>query len=86
LAALNAEHMINAPGLAETMEPDGTHSTETVDYVVVTEGELSMQTDDGAITTLRPGDVLVQNGTRHAWRNLTDKPAAMIVVLIGGAS
>lgn len=83
LAAVAAEHMATAPGLAEKLEADGMHSTATVDYVIVTEGELSMQTDDGSITTLRAGDVLIQNATRHAWRNFSDRPAAMIVVLVG---
>lgn len=41
--------------------------------------------DDGKLTPVGVGDVVVQNGTSHAWRNLTDMPATVIVVLIGAA-
>jgi hypothetical protein len=33
--------------------------------------------------TLGPGDVYVQNGTRHRWSNKGDVPAVVAVVLIG---
>ena len=32
---------------------------------------------------LGPGDTVVQNGTRHAWRNPYDEPCTMVVVLVG---
>lgn len=32
--------------------------------------------------TLRPGDVVVQRGTDHAWENRSDKLARMAFVLI----
>jgi hypothetical protein len=32
---------------------------------------------------LAPGDMVVQNGTRHAWRNKTDQPTTMAFVLVG---
>ena len=37
----------------------------------------------GAQVTLEPGDTVVQNGTRHAWRNPFDEPATFVVVLVG---
>ncbi len=46
-------------------------------------GEVCLELDDGATKTLRPGDCVVQNGTRHAWRNLTDRPAVMAFVVVG---
>ena len=30
-----------------------------------------------------PGDAVIQNGTRHAWRNPYDEPCQMVVVLVG---
>ena len=39
--------------------------------------------DAGNEVTLAPGDVVVQNGTRHAWRNRSTSPATMLFVLIG---
>ena len=41
-----------------------------------------MQLDDGE-THLAEGDLVVQNGTMHAWFNPTDRPARMLFVCIG---
>jgi mannose-6-phosphate isomerase-like protein (cupin superfamily) len=45
-----------------------THRTRTLDYVVVIEGELVLILDDSEVI-LKPGDVVVQRGTDHAWEN-----------------
>ena len=73
------------PGMAEHLETDnpGMHTTDTVDYEFVISGEVVLELDDGAEVTLKPGDTVVQNGTRHAWRNRTNEPAVLVVVLIG---
>lgn len=85
-AAAGAEQMQFLSGLAETFDADGSgkHKTRTVDYDIILEGELWMELDDGELTHLKAGDVVIQNGTRHAWRNLSDKPARMASILIGG--
>jgi mannose-6-phosphate isomerase-like protein (cupin superfamily) len=44
------------------------HRTQTLDYVVVIEGELVLILDDSEVV-LKPGDVVVQRGTDHAWEN-----------------
>jgi mannose-6-phosphate isomerase-like protein (cupin superfamily) len=44
------------------------HRTRTLDYVVVIEGELVLILDDSEMI-LKPGDVVVQRGTDHAWEN-----------------
>jgi mannose-6-phosphate isomerase-like protein (cupin superfamily) len=44
------------------------HRTRTLDYVVVIEGELVLILDDSEVT-LKPGEVVVQRGTDHAWEN-----------------
>lgn len=73
-----------APGLAELFEVEhpGMHTTPTVDYGIVLDGELCLELTDGEIV-VGPGDVIVQHGTRHAWRNRTDQPARLLAVLIG---
>ncbi|EJN06818.1 cupin domain-containing protein [Phyllobacterium sp. YR531] len=73
------------PGLAERFEPDapGMHQTDTVDYDIVLDGEIWLELDDGATRHLRTGDVVIQCGTRHAWRNKGDHAATMCFVLIG---
>ncbi len=50
------------------------HRTSTLDYVVVIEGELTLILDDSEVV-LRPGDVVVQRGTDHAWENRGEKLA-----------
>jgi mannose-6-phosphate isomerase-like protein (cupin superfamily) len=73
------------PGMAAHMEPDapGMHTTDTVDYELVVSGRVVLELDDGATRELGPGDTVVQNGTRHAWRNPFDEPCQMLVVLVG---
>jgi mannose-6-phosphate isomerase-like protein (cupin superfamily) len=50
------------------------HRTRTLDYVVVIEGELVLILDDSEVT-LKPGDVVVQRGTDHAWENRSNTMA-----------
>jgi quercetin dioxygenase-like cupin family protein len=58
------------------------HYTNSLDLVIVIDGEVEVVLDDQR-TTLRQGDFLVQNGTRHEWRNHGDVPARLAVVVIG---
>lgn len=80
------ENLAVSPGLAERFEPDGMHQTPTVDYGIVLDGEVWLELDDGHSERLQRYDVVVQNGTRHAWRNRTALPATLAFVLIGAAS
>ena len=57
------------------------HRTETIDYVIVLEGEIEMDMDDSTVK-LKAGDVMVQRGTNHAWANRSDKRARVVFVLI----
>jgi quercetin dioxygenase-like cupin family protein len=57
------------------------HRTETVDYVIVLEGEIEMDMDDSTVK-LKAGDVMIQRGTNHAWVNRSSKRARVAVVLI----
>jgi quercetin dioxygenase-like cupin family protein len=54
--------------------------------VGVMPGRVVLELDDGACVELGPGDTVVQNGTRHRWRNPFDEPATLVVVLIGATS
>ncbi|GLP69245.1 cupin [Streptomyces sp. TUS-ST3] len=82
-AAFDREQRADSPGIAELIEPDGMHTTPTVDYGIVLQGEIVLELDDGDCTPLSTGDIVIQNGTRHAWRNRSDRPATMAFVLIG---
>ena len=59
------------------------HRTESIDYGVVIEGELTMVLDDAEVR-LQPGTVVVQRGTNHAWANRSGKPCRMLFVLVDG--
>ena len=57
------------------------HRTRSVDYGIVIEGEMILILTDQEVV-LRPGDVVIQRGTDHAWENRSDRPARMAFVLI----
>lgn len=79
------EHAEQAPGLVQFFERDnpGMHKTPTIDYAFVLDGEIWLEVDDGKIVHLKQHDFVVQNGTRHAWRNKGERPAILAFVLIG---
>jgi uncharacterized cupin superfamily protein len=86
--AAQQESLARLPGLADTFEHDGggMHATATVDYSVVFEGEIWLELDDGKTVHLERGDVVVQNGTRHAWRNKGSASAVMLFFMNGATN
>jgi quercetin dioxygenase-like cupin family protein len=60
------------------------HRTETIDYAIILEGELTLILDDTEVL-LKAGDVTVQCGTNHAWSNRSGKPCRIAFILIDGA-
>lgn len=60
------------------------HRTQTIDYVIVLSGELTLVLDESDVV-LRAGDVVVQCGTNHAWENRSNAPATVMFVLVDGA-
>lgn len=59
----------------------GFHITDTLDYVIVLEGEVVAMMEEGE-TLLRAGDVLIQRGTNHAWSNRSDRTCRMAAVML----
>jgi quercetin dioxygenase-like cupin family protein len=45
------------------------HRTHSIDYAVVLSGEVELELDNGEVVRLQAGDVVVQRGTNHLWRN-----------------
>lgn len=78
--AVVAEYL-RAQGAAHGGDPSF-HRTNTLDYVLVLDGEIALELDRGVVT-LGPGDCVVQRATHHAWRNKSGKPVRMAVVMIG---
>jgi hypothetical protein len=60
------------------------HRTQTVDYGIVLSGEVYLVLDNGVETLLRPGDIVVQRGTWHAWSNRSGAPCRMAFILLDG--
>ena len=83
--AAQEEALVRLRGLADYFEKEDPlmHKTNTVDYAVVYGGEMWLELDDGETLHLNRGDVVVQNGTRHAWRNKGNKPVTMLFFLNG---
>ena len=67
-------HEFVRDALVPWSDPDeaGMHRSATIDYDIVLEGTIGLELDDGVEVTLHPGDVVVQNGTRHRWHNRGD--------------
>jgi mannose-6-phosphate isomerase-like protein (cupin superfamily) len=74
------------PGMGDHFERNapGFHTTDTIDYCVVVRGEMTLELDDGQKVTLKQGDCVVQNGTRHRWRNPLSEPCLMAFISVGG--
>ena len=85
LEASLAEAEEKLPGMISHIESDnpGMHTTDTIDFEVVLSGEVVLELDDGAEKVLRPGDTVVQNGTRHRWSNRGTVPVVLAVFMTG---
>ncbi|KAI3544607.1 cupin [Colletotrichum abscissum] len=57
------------------------HRTESCDYGIVLKGEVECYLDDGAKRTLKEGEIMIQRGTMHGWKNATDQWARVIFCL-----
>ncbi len=58
----------------------GMHTTDTIDYAIVLQGEVVAVMEEGE-TVMRAGDILVQRGTAHAWANRSGAMARVCFVL-----
>ena len=66
-------------------DPEGNvarwHKTDSVDYAICRSGEMVMELEDGEVL-LKPGDVVIQRGTLHNWKNRGPEPCIMAFILI----
>jgi len=76
---------IVSTALARYADPDrpGMHRTASLDFDIVLEGVIGLELDDGEVVELHPGDVVVQNGTRHRWHNRGSTPAKFAAIVMG---
>jgi len=62
------------------------HRTNSLDYGIVICGELALEMDDGEVTHLGAGDIVVQRGTMHAWHNPSETEMCRIVFVLTEAT
>jgi quercetin dioxygenase-like cupin family protein len=72
-------HWVRAGG--DDDSPPGMHATDTLDFVMVLDGQLVLGLDDGD-HLLRAGDAVVQRGTRHRWRVVGDRACLCSFLMI----
>lgn len=58
------------------------HRTETLDVIVLVRGAVDLVLDHGEARSLKPGDVVIQRATNHAWVNRGAETALLVAVLI----
>ena len=76
------KRLSEAQPYGHVVDPEtGMHSTDSVDIGIVISGEVCIAQDDGEVT-LRAGDFYIQNGAPHAWRNRSDAPCTLALVLM----
>lgn len=62
-------------------QPPTLHQTDTLDYVVILQGEIYVVfADDERL--VRQGDILVQRGTPHAWSNRSNRPCTFAAIMV----
>jgi len=80
--SFDGEHARDAAGDDASDRHFWFHRTDSLDYAIVLEGEIWLLTDEDE-TLVRPGEVVIQRGTSHAWSNRSDQICRMAFVLIG---
>lgn len=58
------------------------HRTNSIDYGIVLSGRVELELDDGVVETCKAGDVIVQRGTIHLWRNASDTELCRIIFVL----
>jgi hypothetical protein len=76
-----AEMSEKLPDMLAYLEPNnpGMRTTDTIDFEVILSGELILELDKEMERVLRPGDTVMQNGTRHHWEpeNRASRPGSV---------
>lgn len=58
------------------------HKTQTLDVIILITGDVDLLLDEGEAKTLKPGDVVIQRATNHAWVNRGKETALLVAVLV----
>jgi len=81
------EHRLYVAALPPSRDPKptrenrgGFHQTPGLAYCYILSGEIVFMTDTQE-TTVRAGDLVVERGTLHSWRNEGTAPVTMLIVV-----
>ncbi|MGQ3045329.1 MAG: cupin domain-containing protein [Niveispirillum sp.] len=58
------------------------HRSWSIDYGIILSGVLELELDDGSVTALAAGDIVVQRATNHLWRNPSPDQACRIAFVL----
>jgi hypothetical protein len=61
----------------------GMHSTRTIDFIILLEGEVTLLLESGEEKTLSVHDTVIQKGNVHAWHNRGEVDCVMACVMLG---
>ena len=81
MAADAFEKIVAGHHRIDTSKHPAMHKTETIDYIILLKGDVTLILDEEEID-MKPFDVVVQRGTNHAWVNNGTEPALLIAVLL----
>src|SRR4051812_44404382 len=87
LTHATGEHRFYVAALAPSRDPKptrenrgGFHQSPGLAYCYILSGEIVFMTDTQE-TTVRAGDLVVERGTFHSWRNEGTTPVSMLIVV-----
>ena len=58
------------------------HRTDSIDYGIIISGKIELELDNQVFKTLSQGDIIVQRGTIHKWRNPSSDEICRIVFVL----
>jgi len=58
------------------------HRTNSIDYRIIISGTIELELDNNNIKTIEAGDIIVQRGTIHKWRNPSADNVCRIVFVL----
>lgn len=58
------------------------HRTSSIDYGIILSGQIELELDNQVFKTLGAGDIIVQRGTIHKWRNPSSEEICRIVFIL----
>jgi len=61
------------------------HKTNSLDAIIVVKGKVDLLLDDSEAQSLKPGDVVIQRATNHAWVNCGEETALLVAILINSS-